>query len=264
MHSDPQIGFGEVRHTRLRPARHAFTYRAYFVRLPLRALESALESKAAKLPGLARNGVGVFAVNDRDHGDGRPLLTWIDEVLAREGIDDATGEIWLHTFPRVLGYVFNPVSFWLAHRADGALRAVVCEVNNTFGERHFYLLAHDDGRPIAYGTTLTARKVFHVSPFCGVQGDYRFRFLVTDDEDGGRPRFVARIDVDDADGPLLVTSLAGALEPLSRRALTRAFITYPVFTFGVIARIHWQAVRLWVKRVPIFRKPEPPALTLTR
>lgn len=260
MQNIPQIGFGEVRHARVRPSRHAFAYRAYFMRLPLRALHNGM----TRLRGVSRNRRGLFAVNDRDHGDGRPLLTWIDDVLRGAGIDDANGEIWLHTFPRVLGYVFNPVSFWFAHRADGALRAVVCEVNNTFGERHFYLLAHDDGRAIAYGTTLTARKMFHVSPFCEVQGHYRFRFLVTDDDRGGQPRFVARIDVDDAGGPLLVTSLAGALEPLSRRALMRAFTAYPVFTFGVIARIHWQAIRLWIKRVPSFSKPEPPAMNLTR
>ncbi|MGH6623703.1 MAG: DUF1365 domain-containing protein [Burkholderiaceae bacterium] len=256
----PQIGFGEVRHSRLRPAQHAFRYGAFFVRLPLRSMQERQCSQR----GLARNRTGLFSINDADHGDGRPLLEWIEDVLRAEGINDADGEVWLHTFPRVLGYVFNPVSFWFAHRSDGALRAVVCEVNNTYGERHFYLLAHDDRQPITYGTTLTARKVFHVSPFCAVKGDYRFRFLVTDGHDGSQPRFLARIDVDDEGGPLLITSLAGALEPLTVARLARAFVTYPGFTFGVIARIHWQALRLWFKRVPHFIKPTPPATDLTR
>ncbi len=252
------IGIGSVRHARLRPAAHRFAYPAYFLRLPLRAL--------ARQPWpfrrLARNGSGLFALNDADHGDGRPLLTWIDELLARAGIADADGEVWLHTFPRVLGYVFNPVSFWFAHRADGQLRAVVCEVNNTFGERHCYLLAHENGRPLAWGETLTARKVFHVSPFCPVEGAYRFRFVLAAREDG--ERFVGRIDYDDAGGALLQTSIEGRLQPLTDASLLRVLLTRPAFTFGVVARIHWQALKLWLTRVPFFRKPEPPTFGLTR
>jgi len=105
-----------------------------------------------------------------------------------------TGEVWLHCYPRVLGFTFKPVSFWYCHRPDGSLRAIVVEVNNTFGERHCYLL--DTPR---YGAELRATKVFHVSPFCAVEGGYRFRFMLTP----GMDRTVARIDYDDALGPLL-------------------------------------------------------------
>jgi DUF1365 family protein len=254
------IGFGQIRHVRLRPARHAFAYAGYFVRLPLRALAARPLSSR----WLAFNRRGVFSLNDRDHGDGRPLLAWLDDVLVSGGVHDADGEVWLHTFPRVLGYVFNPVSFWFAHRADGQLRAVVCEVNNTFGERHCYLLAHADGRPIADGESLDAPKAFHVSPFCRVQGGYRFRFLLTRPSADAAPRWIGRIDYDDGDGPLLLTSVSGALQPLSDRALLRALIAYPAFTFGVIARIHWQALKLWLKRVPFISKPQPPELHVTR
>ena len=256
-HSLPQIGFGRVRHARLRPAVNQFSYGAYFLRLPLRSL--ALRPWRSRLLGLNR--AAPMAVLDRDHGDGRPLVEWIDGVLAEHGIEDAVGEVWLHTFPRVFGYVFNPVSFWFAHRADGTLRAVVCEVNNTFGERHCYLLAHDDGRPLAWGEEVSARKVFHVSPFCAVDGHYRFRFMLT----GGAPqRFVGCIDHDASDGPLLRTALSGTLEPLADRALLRALLGYPAFTLGVIARIHWQALKLFVKRVPFFSKPAAPAHSVTR
>lgn len=254
----PSIGFGQIRHTRVRPALNRFAYASYFLRLPLRTLAAA----PWPFKRLVRNGFGLFALNDADHGDGRALLVWIDDLLAHEGIADARGEIWLHTFPRVLGYVFNPVSFWLCHRTDGALRAVVCEVNNTFGERHFYLLAHDDGRPLRFGEEIGARKVFHVSPFCAVEGSYRFRFMLAARAAGAR--FVARIDHDTAAGPLLQTSIEGRLAPLSDATLARAFLTYPAFTFGVIARIHWQALRLLLKRVPFFPKPPPPALDVTR
>lgn len=253
----PLIGFGQVRHARLRPAVNRFCYGAYFLRLPLRTL--ARQPWRSRLLGFNRR--APLAVLDRDHGDGRPLLEWFDALLAEQGIADARGEVWLHTLPRVLGYVFNPVSFWFAHRADGALRAVVCEVNNTFGERHCYLLAHDDGRPLAWGEELAARKVFHVSPFCAVEGRYRFRFLLTG---GASPRFVGRIDHDAADGPLLQTALSGALEPATTRALLRALLSYPAFTLGVIARIHWQALKLAAKRVPFVSKPAPPALPVTR
>jgi uncharacterized protein len=254
------IGFGQIRHVRLRPAHNAFAYPGYFVRLPLRALAARPED--AGWLGLNRR--GLLTVNDRDHGDGRPLLSWVEELLRREGVRDADGEIWLHTFPRVLGYVFNPVSFWFAQRADGALRAVVCEVNNTFGERHFYLLAHHDGRPIGRGEALEARKVFHVSPFCRVEGRYRFRFMLGRSEGRAGERWVGRIDYDDGDGPLLQTSVSGELEPLTGRTALRALLFYPGFTFGVIARIHWQALRLWLKRVPFTSKPEPPASLVTR
>jgi DUF1365 family protein len=252
-----QIGFGRIRHARLRPVRHEFAYPAFFLRLPLRSLAR----QRAEQRWLRFNRPGLFAIHDADHGDGGPLLDWIDALLAREGIDDARGEIWLHTFPRVAGYAFNPVSFWLAHRVDDRLRAVVCEVNNTFGERHCYLLAHADGRPLAWGEEIATRKVFHVSPFCAVEGSYRFRLMLTGPE---RPRFVARIDHDDREGPLLQTAIAGALEPLTDRALALALLRYPLFTSGVITRIHWQALRLWLKRVPFHPKPAAPAHPVTR
>jgi DUF1365 family protein len=260
--STPLIGCGHVRHARLRPTRHAFVYRSFFLRLPLRAMAAA----AWPFRWLRRNGWGLFALNDTDHGDGIDPLRWIESVLRREGIEDADGEIWLHAFPRVLGYVFNPVSFWFCHRGDGALRAVVCQVNNTFGESHCYLLAHEDARALAYGEELSARKVFHVSPFCGVEGNYRFRFMLARRTEDGRTgeRFVGRIDYDAPDGPLLQTSIEGQLAPLTDRALLSAFFSYPAFTFGVIGRIHWQALRLWLKRVPLFSKPAPPAVDITR
>ncbi|OIQ82433.1 hypothetical protein GALL_357830 [mine drainage metagenome] len=255
----PHIGSGIVRHTRLRPAFNAFAYRVFFVMLPMRAL--------ARRPGvvaLPRNVRGLIAFCDADHGDGREnSLQWIEELLRAEGIDDVDGEIWLQTFPRVLGYVFNPVSFWYCHRADGGVAAIVAEVNNTFGERHCYLLLPSAGRStIRWGQELHARKVFHVSPFCRVEGSYRFRFLRRDGAQG--EHIVARIDHDDAQGPLLLTSISGELEPLTRAALRRAFFAHPMHSFGVMARIHWQALRLWLKRVPFVSKPVSSNVQVTR
>lgn len=255
--TDPAIamlGMGEVRHARLRPAHNAFSYGTFFLMLPLRTLQSEGAGK------LARNRWSPLSFYDSDHGDGRALqaggaLGWLDELLQREGITDASGEVWLHCYPRVWGFTFKPVSFWYCHQADGALRAIVVEVNNTFGERHCYLL----DRP-KFGQTLHADKVFHVSPFCPVEGAYRFRFMVSADG----TRTVARIDYDDAQGPLITTSVSGTLQPLNTASTRRALMCHPAMTLGVVARIHWQALKLWLKKVPFFRKPAPPSIFLTR
>ena len=248
------IGRGVARHERLRPTRHRFEYPTWFVLLPLRALA---QGAACALP---RNRRAVASFWDRDHGDGGDdCLAWIDALLTREGIADAHGEVWLHTYPRVLGYVFKPVSFWYCERRDGSLAAIVAEVNNTFGERHAYLLDGPRGRALRSGEDLRATKVFHVSPFCGVAGEYRFRFF-----DDAR-RGLARIDYDDDDGrSVLTTSLSGRYAPLGPRSVARALLAYPAFTFGVIARIHWQALRLWLRRVPLHPKPPPPPISVSR
>jgi DUF1365 family protein len=250
----PLIGFGEVRHTRLKPVKHAFDYGTYFLMLPMRTL--------------ARDGAGALAYNrwaplsffDTDHGDGRTpaqggALGWLDELLQAQGIDGADGEVWLHCYPRVLGFAFKPVSFWYCHRLDGSLRAIVVEVNNTFGERHCYLL--DEPR---LGVELRANKVFHVSPFCPVEGAYRFRFMFNAE----RTRTVARIDFDDASGPLIETSVSGTLQPLTATAVRQALLRYPLMTLAVVLRIHWQALKLFVKKVRFFRKPTPPTSFTTR
>jgi len=252
-----QIGFGQVRHTRLRPRRHAFAYDTYFLMLPMRQL---YDTRA--MGALAINRPGLIGFHDRDHGDGRGperggALAWLLHMLAEHGVDDIDGEVWLHTYPRVLGYTFKPVSFWYAHRADGRLRAVVAEVNNTFGERHCYLL--DAPR---YGTEQVADKCFHVSPFCRVEGRYRFRFMRT--SQAGQDRTVVRVDHDDAQGPLLQTSVSGTLHVASAAAVRRALWRYPAMTLMVMARIHWQALRLWLKRTGFISKPPAPERFVTR
>lgn len=248
----PLLGFGQVRHTRLKPTRNAFAYPTYFLMLPMRAMQQHGSG------ALAHNRRGLLSFFDRDHGDGRAdAVQWLDELLLREGIDNAEGEIWLHTYPRVLGYTFKPVSFWYCHARDGGLRAIVVEVNNTFGERHCYLL--DAPR---YGEELKADKVFHVSPFCTLEGSYRFRFMRTTVD--GVDKTLACIDYDDSAGALLKTSVSGTLEPVSHSSLHKALWGYPAMTFGVMARIHWQAFKLWRKRVPFISKPQPPETFVTR
>ena len=222
--AQPCIGFGQVRHTRVQPKRHAFAYRTYFLMLPMRSLKN-------NSGALAVNRFSALSFFDNDHGDGRSpkeggALAWLDEVLRAEGIDDATGEVWLHCYPRVLGFTFKPVSFWYCHRLDGSLRAVLVEVNNTFGERHCYVLDHAH-----FGVEQRAEKVFHVSPFCPVEGEYRFRLMVNPE----RTRTVARIDYFDTAGPVIQTSVSGNLEPVTRQSLRKAVWTYPLMTLAVVS-----------------------------
>ena len=248
-----RLFFGQVMHRRLRPAANRFVYPVYFCLLPL----ARIEQSASAL--FSVNRWNLFSFHFADHGarDGSHPLPWLRQLLQREGIA-ADGEIWLQCFPLLLGFVFNPISLWFCHDRNGDLKAVLAEVNNTFGERHNYLLAHPDGRPIGDGETLQRRKVFHVSPFMDVAGYYRFRFHARPG-DGGTPDWrLTRIDHGDAGGDLLHTSIAGKGEALASAPLLKAFFRFPLLTVGVVLRIHWQAFKLWLKRVPFFTKPEPP------
>lgn len=251
---EPLLFTGRVVHARLQPRTHAFSYPVFFLRF-----------RVGEEAGLARwlfsvDRFNLFSFHRRDHGprDGSDLHGWIRELLDREGCAGRGGDIWLQTFPRVLGYVFNPVSFWLCHDAEGRLRTVLCEVNNTFGEHHNYLLEHPDGRVIEPGDTLSARKVFHVSPFFRVEGAYRFRFR-TDPA-----ATLMQIDYDGQDGKLLATSVSGTARTFSAGGLAHCFWRYPWMTLGVIVRIHLQALRLWRKGMPFFSKPAPPVQETTR
>ncbi len=245
MNSAAQLLHGQVMHARLRPALNRFVYPVFYVRLNLARLEQA----GTRWFGIDR--WRPLSIRTRDYGprDGSSLEHWMRALLASHGIH-ADGEIWLQTFPRVFGYVFNPVSFWHCHDAQGQLRAVLAEVNSTFGETHRYLLTL--GGADGQHRSIQACKQLHVSPFCAVEGHYRFRF-----------RLAARahstsIDYYDRQGLLLRTALSGRPQPLNDGAVLAALLRFPLLGVGIVARIHWQALRLWLKRVPFFRQPPAP------
>ncbi len=259
------IGFGQVRHKRSRPSPHAFVYSNFFVWLNMRSLP---ERGVAALP---RNRWSALSFFDKDHGDGGDnALAWLDALLDANGLGHCKGDAWLHTYPRVWGYTFKPVSFWYCHDAAGQLGAVVAEVNNTFGERHVYVLPHAQ-----LGAPIVAGKAFHVSPFCEVRGEYQFTFMhrssgLASESSGHHPSHtVARIAYDDQAIsaqrlPTLLTSVSGQLQPLVGASRRRALWRYPLMTLAVMARIHLQAFALWRKRVPFFYKPTPPAVAVTK
>ena len=244
----PRLVTGQVWHARLQPFSHAFRYRAFYLQLPLRRLEQC----SLRGFGWGVNRLSLLSVWDRDHGDGRPLLTWATQTLEAAGVHDADGEIWLQTFPRMLGYVFKPVSFWFCERRDGSIAAIITEVNNTFGDRHVYVL-RPGGHGLRNGETLGADKAFYVSPFFAIRGSYRFRFF----KSGCGGHDLARIEYRDQEGVLLLTSMSGVSQDLTHVSAVRAWLSFPFHSLGVIVRIHWQALRLWLKGAKFHPRVKP-------
>jgi len=240
----PQLLTGKVMHGRLFPKRNNFTYGIYYLALPL--------SQLGNLP-IAHNRFAPLSFYDRDHGhcDGSDLESWARTLLKDHNLDKANGEITLICMPRIFGYVFNPVSFWLCHDKEQNLRVVLSEVHNTFGERHTYICNHEDQRPITEKDTLTGEKLFHVSPFLKREGHYTYRFDLRDNKYG------VWIDFYNADGKKqLVTSLIGNFEPITQSNLRKNFWAHPLVTFKAITLIHWQALKIIAKGIKYISKPK--------
>jgi len=232
---------GHVVHARLRPKPHRLRYRAFWMLLDL----DEIDAVAARLRLFSRNRFSLFAFHDRDHGEGsaRPLREQIDERLKAAGISPCEGPVRLLTMPRVLGFGFNPLSVYFCHRADGGLGAIVYQVHNTFGERHSYVLAVTSA-----GTEDVAQncpKVFYVSPFMAMDITYQFNVQPPDE------RVHVGVDGHDKDGPVIFASLSGERRELTDASLARAFLAIPLLTFKVVAAIHWEALLLWLKGVPL-------------
>ncbi len=240
------IYVGSVMHRRLRPRRHHFRYRAFWLLLDL----DELVDLSSRLRWFSYNRSNLFSLNDSDHGDGSatPLRTQIERQVAEAGIDLAGGRIQLLCMPCTLGYCFNPLSIFFCYRASGALAAVVYQVHNTFAQRHSYIIPVED-----VGQTLhqRCRKLFYVSPFMDMDLRYDFRIVGPDE------RIQVGVCASRADAPVLNAVLAGSREPLTDRNLIRLCMRMPAITLKVIAAIHWEALKLWVKRIRFRRRPAP-------
>lgn len=217
---------------------------------------------STRLPWLlSRNRFNLAAIHDRDHGgpvNGGSGVVWVRKVLRDHGLAKlAQMRVKLVSQPRVLGYIFNPVSFWLIVDEADDLRAVIAEVNNTYGERHSYLCHHDDLHPIGPTDTLSAGKVFYVSPFQDVSGRYDFRF------DYRSGQFGVRIDFRHGNKGLIAT-LSGKRKPLGSAGILWSVVKRPFGSLRVIALIYYQAMKLRLKGAAARPLPAPPEPDVTR
>lgn len=242
----------ETYHGRRGAVKNAFRYSIDYVLLDA-------EAEVATPTLFSRNAGNLMSLRDSDHG-GAPKAgvgaAWVRDVLSAYDIQDAV-RIELLAQPRVLGHVFNPVSFWLCYDADDALTTVIAEVTNTFGDRHSYLCRHADGRAITKDETLSAQKLMHVSPFQPIEGGYTFRFDIQPDTIG------IWIDYSRGNGGLIAT-LTGPRKPITNTAIIKAALRRPFGSRRVLALIHWQAVKLWWKGATFRSQPEPPVDEVSR
>lgn len=239
----------EVMHRRSRPKAYEFVYRVFNIVVDV----DRIPETASRRRLFSHNRFNLFSFHDRDHGprDGTALRPWIERQLAAAGMPGAAAEVRLLCMPRVLGYGFDPLSVWYCSDAAGALRAVLYEVKNTFGDQHGYLM------PVADGVSGPADhefdKIFHVSPLIAMNARYRIRTVSPDD------RLALSIRESDPEGEFLVATLTGERRDLTDGALLRQFLRVPFMSLKVIAAIHWQAIRLMLRGVKHTNRPEPPA-----
>lgn len=248
---------GSVTHQRLRPARHRLRYRVFSLLIDL----DELPELAGRLRLFSLNRFNLFSLHERDYGagDGRGLRTYVDQQLRAAGLATG-GAIRLLSMPRILGYAFNPLSVYFCHHPDGALQAVLYEVNNTFGERHSYLIEVDASQRESERITQACPKELHVSPFLGLAMQYRFR---VEPPSARRPGLAIGISAEDAQGAVLTARFDARRHALRDSALALVFVSHPLLTLKVVAAIHWEALRLWIKGVSLHSRPPAPSRALT-
>ena len=223
-------------HMRMTPFAHRFRYRVFTLLLDI----DRLQETCAGLRLLRLDRFGLMAFHRKDHGprDGSDLRPWVEDLLARHG-RPRPDRIWLLSFPRLLGYAFNPLSVYFCTNADGALESVVYQVKNTFGDQHPYVVAADTAPDGAARHGVD--KGFFVSPFIGMDQAYRFTIRAP------QARLALKIRQHDGNGPWLIATQNGNRRPLTDAQLLRQWLSHPLMTVKVITAIHWQALRLWVK-----------------
>jgi DUF1365 family protein len=238
---------GKVMHARMKPRAHRFNYRVMCLLIDLDRL-----GEAARLsPLMAVNRRGLFSFHERDHGTGefKSLRSWADGMLRQHGVMQPASKILLLCYPRILGYVFNPLSVYYCYGEDGALSAVIYEVRNTFGGIHHYVRPVAPGELTEAGLRQEERKTFYVSPFIEMDMRYYFRLNPPDD------RLKIRILETDSEGPLLAATFSGHRRPVATSFLLKTLVALPFMTLKIFGAIHFEAVRLWLKGMKLVPRP---------
>jgi DUF1365 family protein len=245
---------GEVVHQRFAPRRHRLKYRLFQILFDL----DDLPALSRRLRLFSHNRFNAFSFHDTDHGEGAdaPLRDYVDRILLEAGLDLGGGRILLLCLPRVLGWVFNPLSVYYCHDAKGDLVAMIYEVKNTFGEQHSYVIPAGEAGdgPIIQ----SCQKGFYVSPFMDMDMTYDFRLT--------RPGETVATTIYGRDGfgsPLIFAAFTGQRQALSDRVLARVLVGFPLLTLGVVAAIHWEAIILALKGLRLRIRPAPPAEPVT-
>ena len=235
---------GSVMHRRVRPRMHKFRYRAFWLLADL----DQLAELSGRLHLFSHNRPNLFSLYDADHGDGTatPLRAQLERRLGAAGIDLGGGPIRLLCMPRTLGYCFNPLSVYFCYLREGTLVALVYQVHNTFGERHSYIIPVERGNATPHQQ---CRKSFYVSPFMDMGIRYDFRVA------GPGERITIGIRASTSAVPILNAALTGGRRDLTDHNLIRVFLAIPAVTLKVVAAIHWEALRLWLKGLRLQRRP---------
>jgi uncharacterized protein len=239
--------FGEVMHARLKPMGHRFSYRVMSLLIDLDRLGDA--DRQSRLFGVNR--AALYSFNEADHGtrDGSSLRAYAQSCAAAEGVDLTGGRVLLLCYPRLLGYTFNPLSAYFCYRADGELALIIYEVRNTFGDIHAYVLPIKPGEISDAGVRQQQEKLFYVSPF--IEMAMRYHFRVSPPGHSVKLRILET----DRESPLLSATFNGRRRDLTSAALLRSLFALPLVTLKIVAAIHWEALRLWIKGARLVPRP---------
>lgn len=241
---------GEVMHHRLKPFGHRFAYTVFSLLVDVDRLDEL--DRRSVLFSVDRPNVASFHQSDHVGRDGETLRGFADRLLADAGLDRPAARILLLAYPRMFGYVFNPISVYFCYDRDGGLIALIYAVRNTFGERHSYVAPIRPGELSAAGVRQTRAKMFHVSPFIGMGARYHFRVLP--------PGKVVRLRIHETENgePLLEAVFSGSVRDLGTGQLAACLLKIPLMTWKIMAGIHWEALKLWWKGARFHRSPPPP------
>jgi DUF1365 family protein len=240
--------FGDVMHARLKPMGHRFSYRVMSLLIDLDRLAEA--DRQSSLFGVNRK--ALYSFHEADHGrrDRSALRAYAQDRAAEHGVDLTGGRVLLLCYPRLLGFTFNPLSVYFCYRTDGDLALIIYEVRNTFGDIHAYVLPVQPDEISDAGIRQQQEKLFYVSPFIEMAMRYHFRVSPPGE------RVKLRILETDRDGPLLAATFNGRRESLTSAALLRSFFALPLVTLKIVAAIHWEALRLWLKGARLVARPD--------